>query len=110
MVGKLITMLIAFSLFLPVGNVINFDAVKEERKELAILNLEENSVDTVFSTNTGFSIYTNYNGIEKRTPVLQSIFNGIDVDNNQETGENGIDLKVRVFALPLIKQTDIGWD
>ena len=109
MVGKLITMLIAFSLFLPVGNVINFDAVKEERKELAILNLEENSVDTVFSTNTGFSIYTNYNGIEKRTPVLQSIFNGIDVDNNPETGENGIDLKVRVFALPLIQQTDIGW-
>ncbi|MEM2935061.1 MAG: hypothetical protein QXF32_01685 [Candidatus Thermoplasmatota archaeon] len=54
-----------------------------------------------------FSIYTRYNGIEKYTPLIQSLF-GIDVDNNHSTGENGKDIRISLIFLPLIQSIDIG--
>ncbi len=56
----------------------------------------------------GFYIRTVYNGIEKTTPVVQSIFSGIDIDNDPMTGVDGKDVKVSVFALPLLQPTDDG--
>lgn len=56
----------------------------------------------------GFYVRTVYNGIEKTTPVIQSIFSGIDIDNDPMTGVDGKDVKVSVFALPLLQPTDDG--
>ena len=56
----------------------------------------------------GFFVHTVYEGIEKDTPVIQSIFDGIDVDNNPATGVNGNDVKVSIIPLPLLQSTDIG--
>ena len=58
-------------------------------------------------SNGYFSIYTKYNGIEKRTPLLQAFF-GIDVDNDPSTGKNGKDVRISLIFLPLIQSVDIG--
>ena len=60
------------------------------------------------SMQSGFFIRTIYNGVEKETPVLQSIFSGINVDNNPDTGVDGNDVKVSIIVLPLLQDTDIG--
>ena len=122
MIKKLIVALLAFLLILPVGGVVNVKLKKidkeRSREDYSRENHADNTIEITAEppfvheesfTQAGFSIYTNYNGVEKYTPVLQSIFKGIDVDDNPSTGENGMDIKVSVFILPLIQPTDAGW-
>ncbi len=55
-----------------------------------------------------FYFYTNYDGIEKISPIIEAI-NGIDVDNNSETGKNGKDIKIALLILPYIQKLDEKW-
>lgn len=57
----------------------------------------------------GFYIYTNFNGIEKISPLLQSIIKGIDIDNNPLTGINGKDIRVSIIILPYIQPINGKW-
>ena len=50
-----------------------------------------------------FYFYTNYDGIEKISPIIEAI-NGIDVDNNSETGKNGKDINIALLILPYIQK------
>jgi hypothetical protein len=48
------------------------------------------------------TVHTDCAGIKKSTKILFAILNGIDVDNNPNTGINGQDIKVRYILLPII--------
>jgi len=45
-------------------------------------------------------IYTNFEGNEKYTSILESIIEGIDVDSNPGTGLNGKDIKIEFLLFP----------
>jgi len=51
----------------------------------------------------GSTIYTNCEGVETYTDASFAIFNDIDVDNNPETGDNGVDISVQYLLLPWIE-------
>lgn len=116
MIRKLAVVFIAFLVILPVGNVLNLSIKSHENEDN---NIEKENThfqlriskwsDWDWKNQMGFYIHTKYDGIEKDTPVLQSIFSGIDVDDDPSTGVNGKDVKVSIIALPLIQQTDVGF-
>jgi hypothetical protein len=58
---------------------------------------------------TGFYISTIYNGLAKQTSVLESMLEGIDVDDDPGTGVDGKDVRVSVFALPVPQLVDDGY-
>ena len=57
----------------------------------------------------GAFVYTKCNGIEKKTPILKALLNGIDVDNNPNTGEGGKDVKINAFIFPFVNQQNGKW-
>ena len=114
MIKKLLAVLIATLLILPIGGItyvkINSTQKNEdiEKEDKEIKLREARWSDWKWENQLGFYIHTKYNGIEKNTPVIQSIFSGIDVDNDPMTGVDGKDVKVSIFALPLLQPTDEG--
>ncbi len=54
-------------------------------------------------------IYTNYEGNEKYTSILESIIDGIDVDSNPGTGSNGKDIKIEFLLFPFPDLMDGEW-
>lgn len=48
-------------------------------------------------------IHTNCSGIEKSNEVSFGIFNDIDVDDDENTGVNGVDISVQYLILPWIE-------
>lgn len=108
MVRKIFVVMLSLMLLVPIANVVKIEndieqienlKVNREKKEGKIAEYELHIPD---NGDFNFKIYTRYNGIEKETPILQSIFKGIDVDNNASTGENGKDIKVSIIVLPYI--------
>ena len=117
MMRKMAVAILALLLFVPAGSVIT---PQEEMHEVTA-GEAHTTADSFISwpsarwsewrdySQFGISIRTVYNGIEKQTPVLQALFNGVDVDNNPSTGVNGMDVKVSVIILPLLQSTDMGY-
>ncbi|MCD6481436.1 MAG: hypothetical protein J7L31_04100 [Thermoplasmata archaeon] len=110
---KLAVMIVAMLMLLPIASVNDIRIKKgdvvhdaEESHSSILRNARWSSWHDYMQG--GFFIHTVYNGIEKDTPVLQSIFSGIDVDNNPDTGVNGNDIKVSIIPLPLLQSTDVG--
>jgi hypothetical protein len=54
-------------------------------------------------------VHTTYAGVEKNMSLLDAVLQPINADNNDETGENGNDFRVRFFPFPDIGQQDVGW-
>jgi hypothetical protein len=117
MIRKILGALIAFLMLLPVGGLIRYDIkdIGQEESSTVINDItqdfsnkmpEPNWSDWNGHSQVGLYIHTNYNGIEKDTPVLQSIFNGIDVDNNLSTGEDGNDIRISVFVFPYVEHIE----
>jgi len=109
---KLLVLAVALML-LPIASVENVNLEKkdapQEVKTIHLLSLRNARWSSWHGyMQGGFFVHTVYNGIEKDTPVIQSIFNGIDVDNNPATGVNGNDVKVSIIPLPLLQSTDVG--
>jgi len=70
--------------------------------------------DSIFMNSYGrlswrIGIYTNFEGNEKYTPLLESIIDGIDVDSNPETGSNGKDIKIEFLLVPFPDLMDGEW-
>ena len=70
--------------------------------------------DRIFNNGHGMlswriAIYTNFEGNEKYTSILESIIDGIDVDNNPETGSNGKDIKIEFLIFPFPDLMDGEW-
>jgi len=118
MLKKICVALIAFLMLLPVGGIGIFKAnsIGEKEREAKVNEIEESIIklpeikwsDWDYSQ-IGLHIHTDYNGIEKDTPILQSIFEGIDVDNNPSTGQNGNDIKVFVMVFPYAEKVNGNW-
>ena len=54
-------------------------------------------------------IHTECNGVEKSTEIYFGVSNSIDVDNNPDTGVNGMDIEAQYFFIPWIEfEPDIG--
>ena len=54
-------------------------------------------------------IHTECKGVEKSTEIYFGASNGIDVDNDPDTGVNGIDIEAQYFFIPWIEfEPDIG--
>jgi hypothetical protein len=54
-------------------------------------------------------IHTECSGVEKSTEIYFGISNGIDVDNDPDTGVNGMDIEAQYFFIPWIEfEPDIG--
>lgn len=106
---KKFVIIIAFVLLLPSASnvVLNESMENIERQEAKSIEFYENAENE--EKMNGIFIYTKYNGIEKTTPILEAIFNGIDVDNDESTGINGKDVKISIFILPYIQQLDSKW-
>ena len=105
MVRRIFVVMLSLMLLVPVANVVKIENDVEQIKNLKV-NREKNDGITEYELHIpddggfNFKIYTRYNGVEKETPILQSIFKGIDVDNNASTGENGKDIKIGMIVLP----------
>ena len=118
MIKKIYVALIAFLILLPVGGIgiVKVGNIGEEESNVEVSETKE-SMNTLPEvkwsewdySQIGLYVHTNYNGIEKDTPVLQSIFNGIDVDNNPSTGQNGNDIKVFVMVFPYAEKVNGNW-
>jgi hypothetical protein len=57
----------------------------------------------------GIHIHTAYEGIHKNTPLLESVIEGIDVDNNPSTGANGKDIQLNFFIFPYPDLVENQW-
>ncbi len=110
---KLLVVAIAMIMILPIASVDKV-GVKNNTTQQQVEEMKHSILrDARWSSwhdymQGGLYIHTVYEGIEKDTPILQSIFSGIDVDDNPSTGVNGNDVKVSVIPLPLIQSTDVG--
>ncbi|MGC9308722.1 MAG: hypothetical protein ACP5FL_08115, partial [Thermoplasmatota archaeon] len=54
-------------------------------------------------------VHTKCAGVEKNISLLNAILQPINVDDNDETGENGNDFRVRFFPFPDVGEQDVGW-
>lgn len=88
-----------------------FDSLKPEDKKVNNHQWPKTPIPItghgMFSWRIG--IYTNFEGNEKYTPILQSLIDGIDVDNNPETGSNGKDIKIEFLLVPFPDLMDGEW-
>ena len=72
-----------------------------------------NFIKNIFSKTANFqkqqdglftsTIHTECNDIEKSTDITFGVFNDINVDNDENTGENGNDVRVQYLLLPWIE-------
>lgn len=54
-------------------------------------------------------VHTTCAGVEKNVSLLNAVLQPIDVDDNDDTGENGKDIRVRFFPFPDVSQQDGRW-
>ncbi|MFO8132333.1 MAG: hypothetical protein R6U10_00120 [Thermoplasmatota archaeon] len=54
-------------------------------------------------------VHTKCAGVEKNISLLNALLQPINADDNDSTGENGNDFRVRFFPFPDVDQQDIGW-
>lgn len=73
-----------------------------------------NTFNNFFETRNTFrslfscTIHTKCNDVEKSTEILFGALNDIDVDDNENTGENGNDIRVQYILMPWIEfDTDL---
>lgn len=103
-----IIIIIASILLFPSTSNVALNKIIENEERLEAKSIEFYNVENESKMN-GIFIYTKYNGIEKTTPILEAIFNGIDVDNDESTGIDGKDIKISIFILPHIQKLDGKW-
>ena len=94
------------------------ESIKVEQKETpqivehgeSILIEQQKSYNfTILDEQIGAFVYTRCNGIEKKIPLLKALFNPIDVDDNESTGEDGKDIKINAYPFPYVQQVNGKW-
>ncbi len=54
-------------------------------------------------------VHTTCAGVEKNVSLVNAVLQPINVDGDDETGENGKDIRVRFFPFPDVGEQDVGW-
>ncbi|MBS3772946.1 MAG: hypothetical protein KGY55_01955 [Candidatus Thermoplasmatota archaeon] len=54
-------------------------------------------------------VHTKCAGVEKNISLFNALLQPINVDDNDDTGENGNDFRVRFFPFPDVGEQDVGW-
>lgn len=87
----------------------NLLSSKNMRNNLIVSQLLKNRLRIVSQDNLRLSglfsntVYTNCNGVEKSSELFFGMLTDIDVDNNPNTGVNGVDIRVQYLLLPWIE-------
>jgi len=110
LIGAVVILLIS-SFLMPVviGNK-NILRIEKTKNKISKTNYKPISfkpkTKTTFIDLFTSTVHTDCEGVEKSTKVLFTQTKKIDVDNNQNTGENGNDVQIQYLLLPVIEQTD----